>query len=439
MRSLTPVALSAVALAGVLAVPGAFAGSAPCADWPVTLGADGVNAAGPDTSANYWLTHYEGAAGASLVIRGTYPAARFFSFAVQDAAGTTLGSLRDDRINPDQGSRNPFREVVRRGAAARYTVRVVFAGAPDQPAANTIYTGRTLEGEPNVAGTIVYRIYVPTDQHDRQAGVPLPSMSLATQAGEVPLSVVPGCSALPPAVSGAVNPAVDGTSRPDQLPAGQPANKAYADPNFVRVFSGQLYEPVTNSLPSSVAELVPPRKGIPLQNADFPYLMASVARANGPAVVVRFRPPSFPDTVRGASVLGRHQTRYWSICTFSDTTEGALRTNGCLVDWRTRAGRDGWVRVLVTDVAHRPAHLPRDVHWLNWGPTADDLVFFRVGVPAASWSANPDRIDPHATDQVAAAARTMGPYYPLARSCSSVPTTLAAFDSCVAKGFGARR
>ena len=165
--------------------------------------------------------------------------------------------------------------------------------------------------------------------------------------------------------------------------------------------------------------------------------MASVTRSRGPAVVVRFRPPTFPDTVHGQSVLGRHQTRYWSVCTFSDTTEGGLRTNGCLADWLTGAGPDGWVRILITDAAHRPSKLPRGVHWLNWGPTPEDLVFYRVGVPATWWSANPDKIDRRAADQVGAAATTMGAYYPLARSCQAVPTTLAAFDSCLAKGFGA--
>ena len=431
-----PWILVAALLASGLALPSHAAGPAPCSAWPVYLGADGVNAAGPDTSANYWVTHYEGPPGAAVVIRGTYPRARFFSFAVQDAAGTTLGSLRDDRIDPDKGRNNPFRTA---GRAGTYTVTVDFGPAPARPAPNTVYAGRTLDGEPNAAGTIVYRVYVPTDQTDKLGGAPLPTMSLRTPAGEVPLTLTSDCTALPPAASGAVNPTLDGTSRPAQLPASQPRNKAYADPNFVRVFAGQLYEPVTNSLPEQVAGLVPPRKGIPLQNADFPYLMASVARAKGEAVVVRFRPPSFPDTVRGASVLGRHQTRYWSVCTFSDTTEGALRTNGCLVDWRTAAGPDGLVRVLVTDTAHRPARLPAGVHWLNWGPTADDLVFFRVGVPATWWSANPDRIDPRAADQVAAAARTMGAYYPLARSCTVVPTTVRAFDSCVARGFGAVR
>lgn len=116
-----------------------------------------------------------------------------------------------------------------------------------------------------------------------------------------------------------------------------------------------------------------------------------------------------------------------------------MRTNGCLVDWRTAAGHDGWVRVLVTDTAHRPTTLPRGVHWLNWGPTPDDLVFFRVGVPAASWPANPNRISPSAQDQVAAAAKVMGAYYPLARSCPAVPQTLTTFDSCVAKSFGSAK
>lgn len=439
MRKTWVASLAAALLLGGLALPVEAAGPAPCSAWPVTVGADGVNAAGPDTSAYYWITHYEGPAGASVVVRGTYPKARFFSFAVQDATGTTLASLRDDRIDPDKGRRNPFRSPMPKGAVGTYTVAVDFGTPPAAPARNTIYSGQTLDGEPNVAGTIIYRIYVPTDQSDRQGGVPLPSLALRTPAGEVPLTLTQDCTAVPPTAVGAVNPTLDGASRPSQLPATQPANRAYADPNFVRVFSGQLYEPVTNSLPPEVAGLVPPRTGIPLQNADFPYLMASVARANGEAVVVRFRPPTFPDTVRGGSVLGRHQTRYWSLCTFSDTTEGALRTNGCLVDWRTAAGPDGWVRVLITDPAHKPARMPRGVHWLNWGPTADDLVFFRVGVPAASWPANPDRIDPKAADQVAAAARTMGAYYPLARSCTAVPATVRAFDACVAKGFGSKR
>lgn len=187
--SCVAIAMSVTMLGSGFAAPSA---AAPVAcDWPVSVGYDGVNAMAPDTQAAYWILEYESVPGGRLRIDGWYPEARYFSLIVQDVTAITLGSLRDNGIGPDPGSENPFAGPVRASTGRQYTAVIDFSAPPPDGngAPNTLYVGQTYEGEPNPGGTLLYRVYVPTDQDDPKGGVPLPDVSLEAAGRSVDLEL----------------------------------------------------------------------------------------------------------------------------------------------------------------------------------------------------------------------------------------------------------
>lgn len=404
-----------------------------CLDWPATLGESNLNVAGPDTQANYWILHYSTVPGARLVIRGQYPQARFFSFAVQDESATTLGSLRDDKINPDRASRNPFRSRRPVSGINSYTAYLDFGPTPQRGAPNTFYAGQTLEGLPNPGGTVIYRVYVPSDQSDPQGGVPLPTVALELPGGEQVSLTLGRCSTLPGNIGGPGNAQFSTSDFPEQIPPTKPRNPAYLDPTFERIFSGQFTDPATNALPASIADQLPRRPGVPLQNADFPYLMSHLSRYVGKVAVVRYRAPSFPDTLQGESVVGSHQVRYWSLCSYSPPIpESEMRVYGCAADFATAADKSGWLWFVISDPAHRPdaAIDPTNgVHWLPWGASNDGMLIARFGIPRDSWRYSPLHVSP-SDDPATGAQKVMKDFYPDARYCTKTRIVRKGIAAC---------
>lgn len=363
----------------------------------MTVGYDGVNAVAPDTQASYWILAYETVPGGRLRVDGQYPDARYFSLTVQDVAAVTLGSLRDHQVEPDEGSANPFQGPVDGTADRRYTAYLDFTAPPSgAPAPNTLHVGETFEGQPNPGGSLIYRIYMPTDQDDKQAGAPLPDVSVEVGGQSIDLELE-ACEPLPPDVGGPGNETTSQASRPEVLPNLEPQSRDYRrTPNFVPLREAYFTEPVTKTLPESVADLLPVPRGIPLANVDFPYLSSSLTRAYGELVVVRMKAPTFPDTVGGEPTWEPTQTRYWSLCAYA---------------------------------AIDPEH---GVHWLPWGPTNNDYLLYRIGVPDPDWEHDPGRIPTDAGDEAAAAQATMGEYYPVARYCTKATILDAGIDACFA-------
>ena len=109
-RLAAAIALLAASLAAGGSAPASGA-SGPAAQevacsWPTTLST--FNFAYPDTSAEYWMTHFGRVPVSRLTIRGSYPRARYFSFHAYDEAQRPVASIADRDIRPDRGSANPF-------------------------------------------------------------------------------------------------------------------------------------------------------------------------------------------------------------------------------------------------------------------------------------------------------------------------------------------
>lgn len=105
----------------------------PACGWSIALNANRFpdpNVALPDTAATYWVTPFLPEASLKqILIRGTFPNARYFSFNSYDATGSSFevngvkSSLPDYRMTPDSGDQNPWQQPALAGG--HYTVRVV--------------------------------------------------------------------------------------------------------------------------------------------------------------------------------------------------------------------------------------------------------------------------------------------------------------------------
>jgi hypothetical protein len=143
---------------------------------------DGGNALAPDTNVTYYYSRFELPAGGRVVLRGSFPRARFLSLTTYRTAGTTRGvantSLIDTDITPDPGSQNPFRPGARRSVRHR-RFTVTLSGELDPGAGtrapNTLYAGTSGQTGDTQTVELILRIYRPDQGYDLMGGVHLPT------------------------------------------------------------------------------------------------------------------------------------------------------------------------------------------------------------------------------------------------------------------------
>lgn len=392
--------LAAAALGATVLLPlTASAAPDPTCSWAAKTDPDTVNVAFPDTNASYWSHAYTAAPGMELVVHGTYARARYFSFHTYQPSGVPVDSLYDAQIRPDAGATNPFAGGSPRARKQTYTLRVVFTPRPAKPAPNTLYAGRLAVSDalPNPGGLLMLRVYTPNDPRSPQGGVPLPTVTTQTTSG-VALERGTACSNDLPSSGGSGTNAVNGSSEPAGPGLGGEITWGKAFGNNAAGFFGNQ------------------------QNA---YLTATIRRDDGDLVVIRTRAPRFPDTIHGRYPSSRDQVRYWSFCQNS----GSTRVNACTADYQTAVDRQGYLTIVVSDPAQRPANATarNGVTWIPWG-AADPagILIYRNMVPAAGFTHSVQAVkkgdDPKAV---------MGDYYPTARYCTKAGFERRGWRGCL--------
>jgi len=327
------IALLVVPLAVVLAWPGrpyAQPGIPLLCSWPVRVDEQTLNVFFPDAASTYWVGGIAGVPGSRFVVRGQYPAARYFSLHAYDARGNVVGALADDEIE-----RAP-------GEPARYSVEVQLGRAPAAPGPNTIYTGRA-------AGWLVYRVYLPNDPASPTGGVGLPQLQRVL-AGRVPLRPPAECAVQPP--GRLANLAQDVVAQVD-LPSGlaDRAGSASDPPELRRATGAGLFA-----------------------NRHVAYLAAPISRELGEVLVMRFWAPSAQS---GAATEG--QLRYWSVCSNEALT---TRVVACTHDQST-ALTGGFATIVVSDPARRPTNAVAEngITWLPRGIADIGILIYRHMLP----------------------------------------------------------
>jgi hypothetical protein len=384
--------------------------------WFVDVSAQTLNVAAPDTHSNYWIQPYFLAQRQQLVIHGTYPASRYFSFTAYGANGLAINdtALHDTQIVPDAGSVNPFTtpNPPTDPAELQYSVRVVSSQPP-------FTTDNTLAGLPNGQssglGFLAYRLYLSTNTGDPTASVPLPTIT--TTAGTLAT-----CTASQQAVYERLLYPIASAL----VAAGAP------DPSTV-VRGADLFRRVGN-----LAGLFP--------NPDNQYLAEATDWRPGTVVVIRGKAFTFPDTRHGGSVTEPTQVRYWSMC--SNILANPYPAAGCASDDETAVDAQGSYLYAISMPQDRPrnATAANGVTWLPWatprqsiGGVPPNITYLRTMLPASGFNqavqAVPVPTAGESAQQAAAdAAAAMGAYYPVGAVCTTVQFETKGPLSCLTSG-----
>ncbi len=422
--------LTLACVAGVLAsavhpvsTANADAVPTPACSWGSNADDDFINAAYPDTEANYWLAQLMQVPSTRIAIRGAYPEARYFSLHVYDQAQRPIDSLADYEIVPDKGSANPFASSVSSKGAGTYTVFVEFTAEPQDPAPNTIYAGATGEGLPNPTSALIYRTYVPDDPKDGLGGVPLPTISYETADGTEVVGFE-DCQVFTAPSDGTVNQAIRDSSYPDDIPRLPPRPNDEKKPRFNRFYG--VDRPVYDNVPPNpVTGEEPKTQGGFLSNEQNAYMTARITRSMGDIVVIRAKAPSFPDTRKGESLRPPSELRYWSMCQNHTLSQ---RVVACAADFQTEVGRDGYFTFVISDPADRPsnANAKSEVTWLPWGgPFYEATIIYRHMLPSRGFDEAVQNI-PEGEDPT----KIMGVYYPRAVYCDKAAFEKSGWRGC---------
>ena len=385
------VALAAfLGAAAFCSIPAAAAQATTCG-WPVKADPDLVNIAYPDQSAEYWAAPFYAAPGSEMTIRGRFPLARYMSFHVYEGS-IPVDAVTDRQIVPSRGV-NPYVIGERRVKGGRYVLHIVAGQRPAHAPPNTLYAA-SLNGEPNVAGVVLYRLYIP--QGSSTGEEPLPQVSYTDQTGASALPC-PDTSQLD---KGFLNEAIAGGSFPADWPAQVP--DASQQPTWGLARSGAS---ATSAGPVSV------RTGNPFfANFDNVYLSLQVWRDRGSVIAFRAKAPTFADTAK-ATTMPASQLRYWSICS-NETV--STRYVACIPDHAMRIDSQGFFTVVISDAAHRPSTLLPTDNWLPAGSYPDTFVLYRQMLPDPSF-AQAIQFAPSAD----LARQSMRDYYPDTQICTT--------------------
>jgi hypothetical protein len=312
----------------------------------------------------------------SIVISGTYPQSRYFSFIPYLAKGSVVNNqaLNDIDINPSQGSTNPFRENADDGSAHYYTV-TASRYPPSDNEANFLQLGDTR------LAWILYRIYVPNKGLERNAGVSLPSITVVDQNGQS--HSLPQCHA-------------DST-------ADTVANLTKTLPAQgldVEVGLREIFDPV-NVLPPAKAScqqtpllsVIPANTGGYFPNPANKYIaVAGLCFQPNRLVVVRGKGATFPDTFNGGPIWEPPGTmmRYWSVC--NNNERKPYPVVGCTADYKTNLDARGYYTYVLSEPETNnpmtpPSWVPSDATWLPWGSrVVPNILLLRNMLPDSNFT-----------------------------------------------------
>jgi hypothetical protein len=314
---------------------------------------------------------YDTATSKSMIIRGAYPHARFFSFDSYTETGAIVASTVDSSIAPDPGSSNPFATPAPSGAR-NYTVTVGVGGP-----SNLLHVGSTR------LAFIVYRVYLPNKGLDRTGGVGLPTVTLvASNGSERNLLPCPFANAETSLGNLIIALSVNGFSEAasflqsiltavNQRPIGtescNPAQPGLAAISFPPATLGANF----------------------FANPQTTYLEADgLCFQQGKIVVVRGKGQVFPNTYVGGSVFQpafdtQVEVRYWSMC----NNDGVIPypVIACQADYQTAIGSDQFYTYVLSSDPAPPTWLPASATWLPWGPTnvPKNLIFRNIDESAS--------------------------------------------------------
>ena len=386
----------------------------------------------PDPNSSYWIGQFHLPTGATLIINGRYPRARYMEFALYrpDPLGSftaTSEAIADDEIEPNPGSVNPFVPGnPRLGENRDYTVRIV---AAEPPARREDRKPNTLYGGSQGLLQMCLRTYLPDVKRDATGDAGLP---------ECEGMLADGTRLSADAVLEKWNqPMSEGTKAGMTLEQwtklkNAPDNDPELAPESIPARRPPVMERFFNSKYNFVGVFKPPeaRAAIPHKvetgfggSPNITYVFCWVSRAFGPVLVLRGKMPKYPDTFAGGNGKGLPtmtdwQTRYWSVVICEAPPSGFSNDGVC--DMQVPLDEDGNYTIVVSREEDRPANASEEngVAWMEWssrGEGLDDpsnrpdfgMLVFRYQHTNREWEQSPTKVVEPGTEQ-----EVMGPYCP---------------------------
>lgn len=383
-------------------------GAQNCA-WPTLYSVQSINADNPDSAAVVWGQPIVADPNTTIQIAGKFPDARYASLSVYTPYGNAFtangvsSSLPDYRIRPQPGSQNPWQQTAQPGGS--FAVTISASATPNQ--GNVLPMPAGTSGQH--PGYLVYRVYLPTGGN---ASVQPPALTIteghtAHLLAECATHTTP-VKAEPAPASTSGTPAGTPTTAP-------PASRFYKPP-----------------LTGGGA------------NADSDYVWAYFVRpAATDVVVVTAKAPTSPP--------GSHPTpwpdpkddmRYWSMClvvgtaslpTVANTLANGTTDYGCRADDATKVDANGdYTYVIGTETQRAAIERLPGVTFLPFSSTASTplyLLLLRNTLVSTPFAQSVQNVTQ--TQNPAAAAAAMGPYYPQMSTCPLTTLTTGGPQACL--------
>src|SRR5713101_24489 len=389
----------------------------------------------PDKRPTYFMAQLKMPPGTDLTIRGRFPHARYFKFALyvferNTFVALTNGSLASYDIEPDPGSGNPYHVGADRTIKNRnYTIHVLTEDAPKNRvdrAKNTVYAGREAA---EIQG--VFRVYVSDEGYDGAglgpADSPVSEGTLCTyeaklndgtqlSAAEVVKRFARPLGSAPPPMSADAWYALVNSKEND--PSLNPTTAPAREDSQFESFYGMKYTLVgAFQTPAERAKI---KLQAQMEGGGDPttvYMFNYLSRKFGPVYVFRAKLPTFPNTYAGTKIMPDGQVKYWSVATMASAPSGELWDG--VFDMMLSLDKDGYYTIVVSRPEDRPKNATREngVAWIDWGPGEGlndsrdrkdwGMLLMRFMVPNKDWEYSPAKA--HKPGEEAA---VMGPYYP---------------------------
>lgn len=256
-----------------------------------------------DTSTGYGVLSYKQTKNLKLVIKGSFPYARFFSFETQDTQiFLSEDALFDYNMVPDEGSENPFLEGTSLQTKNRnYTV--TFLEDKKEGDVNTVRLPHK-----GLTQSIMMRIYTPHD------GVKLTEKDL-------------------PKVY-----AYDAVT-------GKEASCPMRAPYMERFFFPQALADIYSTVHPDLSFKLQKDTKLMGMNKAITYMYGVAALAAEDVFLIRFKAPTFNNTQSGSGSFHiSGNVRYWSVCAVSLPTNVS---KVCLPDHLARIDANGYVNIVL--------------------------------------------------------------------------------------------
>jgi hypothetical protein len=373
--------------------------------WPLAINAKYFPFGLPDTNATYWAIPYALGGDGQIVIKGSYPLARFMSIETYTPRVAQVGAIADFQIAPNPGSKNPFSDSTADPNLANQFEVVV---SPNPSAVGNLKNviAAFPPGQQSGFGWLVYRVYLADDPNSLDGNRPIPSISLQYQNGQIQRNLLPCPNNLQ------LHQPLTAQSLISRMPTISSSDTTVIPLNWVRPTNGAF------------------GGGVQLSNTFSGYLATSAQYQSGYIVVIRGKAPVAPDTRAGQSLVTTpSDVRYWSISSNQTIFPNAVL--GQTTDFQTLLDASGYYTIVVA----RPLDVPKNatpnngVTLLPWGIVEKGLaVILRNLIPNTNFPEAIQNIPAGASDPTI--RQVMGAYYPEARLCPKTLFEQQGIEAC---------